>query len=161
MYLDSRLAARLTVKNEQVASGVLDAPHGPSSALQGDSSWVRHHRVVVSQEFGYTDQVDPDPRSVVHILEDHHPVRLSSNAELYGAYPFGFDRISSCLQHLTVLPETGKTLPVPADVASSGGVHNPPWVWRMGIEGRHLRPHDIHSRSLGSRRALPFFLLAR
>ncbi|KAF4228971.1 hypothetical protein CNMCM8980_006459 [Aspergillus fumigatiaffinis] len=34
MPLDSRLAARLTVKNKQVVSSVLDAPHGPSSALQ-------------------------------------------------------------------------------------------------------------------------------
>jgi hypothetical protein len=42
-----------------------------------------------------------------------------------------------------MLPETGKKFPVPADVASCGGVHNPPWVWRVGIEGRHLRPHDI------------------
>jgi hypothetical protein len=73
---------------------MLDALHGLSSVLQRDASRVRHHRIVVSQELRYTDQVNPDPPSVVHILENLCPMRLPPDAELHGAYPFGFNWVS-------------------------------------------------------------------
>ncbi|KAJ5903894.1 hypothetical protein N7504_006277 [Penicillium tannophilum] len=139
---------------------MVNGSHGSSSALHKNVLRVRHHRVAASQQLRHADQIHPDAWRKVHILQHQGLVELPPERELHRTNPFGFHWIARRVQHLAVGPQTAEAAPVPADVASGGGVQDPPGLRCVGIKGRHPRPHDIDPRSLGSRRALPIFHLA-